>query len=445
MKSKIYSLLAMSMLLFTGCDDWSPNDQQFPDGTGGISTEGLKLTVTDAPSEATNEGRAEGDYDVNSFIVEILNSNGSVANNGQAKWTYGQMPEVVELPIGEYTVHVKSLEKFPDAEFDTPFYEGTSESVIRVTNNQISDLGTVNCKFQSLKVKVVFAESMLTAMSPDSKVEVIAGETNVSTSPRLTWTATNNSAIGYFNPGESSTLAAVFTGTVGTRNVNQTRVFVDVKKGNYYILTFRATAGSEIVPDRFGEIDPSGIDINTEITEIEQDGNVNVNPDKLDPSNRPDKEDWPDPNPGGDPEPGPTTDPITITPTSSSFNLDGVNIAAEGEWAIDIVSENPLANIEVTIESPYLTDDFLQSVGMRAQFNLANPGELEEALLGFGFPIKENVVGKKQVRFEISPFIPLINLAASMDIYGVHTFNLKVSDDQGNVKNQALKFENIRQ
>ncbi|MDE6179211.1 MAG: hypothetical protein K2F86_08595, partial [Duncaniella sp.] len=110
-------------------------------------------------------------------------------------------------------------------------------------------------------------------------------------------------------------------------------------------------------------------------------------------------------------------------------------------YSIKIKSENPMTHLKVKIKSDYLTDDFLQSVGLKTEFDLAEPGELGATLSdpeGFNFPVGDKVVGKTEVDFNLTPFIPLLNLSyATM----VHTFELTVEDNQGNIKIVELKFQ----
>jgi len=122
------------------------------------------------------------------------------------------------------------------------------------------------------------------------------------------------------------------------------------------------------------------------------------------------------------------------------FNV--INDAEEGRaYSIKIKSENPMTHLKVKIISGYLTDDFLQSVGLTTEFDLAEPGELG-ATLGdpdsFNFPVGDKVVGQTEVDFNLTPFIPLLNLSPNPL---VHTFQLTIEDNQGNSKTVELKFQ----
>ena len=65
-----------------------------------------------AVNEAANAiSRAEGrNIDTSNFIVTITDKNNKeVSYNGnECKWTYGSMPEIITLPIGQYYVNVIS-------------------------------------------------------------------------------------------------------------------------------------------------------------------------------------------------------------------------------------------------------------------------------------------------------------------------------------------------
>ena len=176
-----------------------------------------------------------------------------------------------------------------------------------------------------------------------------------------------------------------------------------------------------------------------------------------DPDKHPDTEEWPEePGPGPD-QPGPdqpenpSDENIKIDAT---FDKDAVTPAVDGEYILTIKSKEPLANIEVEIISPYLTTEFLNSVGLTSKFDLAYPEnskmdpsdpdsenmDLTAALTGFGFKIGSEVIGQYEIPFDLSPFIPL--LALDDEPGRIHTFRLTVRDNMGNVKIKDLKFQN---
>ena len=125
--------------------------------------------------------------------------------------------------------------------------------------------------------------------------------------------------------------------------------------------------------------------------------------------------------------------------TSTTLNLEGVNVITEGLKAkVDIVAENGIANLKVKIISEMLTKEMLQEVGLDSEFDLANPGDLAEVLGELGFPVGDAVVGKTELLFDITDFMPLLAIFP-----GQHDFELTVVDAQGLSTVATLKFEAV--
>ena len=77
------------------------------------------------------------------------------------------------------------------------------------------------------------------------------------------------------------------------------------------------------------------------------------------------------------------------------------------------------------IDSEKLSPEELAGVGLAAKLDLVNPGSLEGALSGLGFPV--NVGGMKNVSFNITGFLPMLNALGE----GTHNFILTVTDANG--------------
>ena len=421
MKTRIYSLLValMSVVAFSACDDWTPAEQgAYPANTGGVSRSKMDVTVND---EVTAIGRAI--VDTSDYLVTVTEKGSDVIATYEGKpcsWTYSTMPQIFTLPVGDYTVRVRSHEP-TDAAWSEPYYEGSAD--FTVVNNNVTYIGTVTCNFASVKVEIRFSED--------------------------------------FYPAEDNpTIIATFTGTVKGQTVSATKNVTDAKRGNYYIFSFSLNTGNPILPDEFGDITgaDSGIKIDFEV--IESNVNSTVRPGETpstDPDKHPDTEEWPEElgpgpdQPGPDQPENPSDENIKIDAT---FDKDAVTPAVDGEYILTIKSKEPLANIEVEIISPYLTTEFLNSVGLTSKFDLAYPEnskmdpsdpdsenmDLTAALTGFGFKIGSEVIGQYEIPFDLSPFIPL--LALDDEPGRIHTFRLTVRDKMGNVTIQDLKFQN---
>ena len=88
----------------------------------------------------------------------------------------------------------------------------------------------------------------------------------------------------------------------------------------------------------------------------------------------------------------------------------------------------------------------LTGVGLAASFDLATglagdgTTDLSETLSnpeGFNFPVGEKVTGVNEVTFNITKFVPLLNIYPGE----LHQFKITVVDKNGNSKDMTLKFQ----
>ena len=115
---------------------------------------------------------------------------------------------------------------------------------------------------------------------------------------------------------------------------------------------------------------------------------------------------------------------------------------------INITAEKGIKALHVTIDSSTLSADELSGVGLAAKFYLDTAMgynddthtydiDLTEALTNLKFPIKENVVAKTEVEFNITNFMPLLVMLGE----GNHNFILTVTDADGKVEEVTLKLK----
>lgn len=437
MKTRIYSLLValMSVVAFSACDDWTPAEQgAYPANTGGVSRSKMDVTVND---EVTAIGRAI--IDTSDYLVTVTEKGSDVIATYEGKscsWTYSTMPQIFTLPVGDYTVRVRSHEP-SDAAWSEPYYEGSAD--FTVVNNNVTYIGTVTCNFASVKVEIRFSEELANAMSDDSHVDVVAGVAGTS----LTWSA-SETRYGYFYPAEDNpTIIATFTGTVKGQTVSATKNVTDAKRGNYYIFSFSLNTGNPILPDEFGDITgaDSGIKIDFEV--IESNVNSTVRPGETpstDPDRHPDSEEWPD-----EPDPGPETPDNPDEPKDEVIDFDGGDLVLGDNGRNDpnaevhivhITSENGISNLKVNISSD--NDDFIDSAGdlLPMDFDLATvDGDLAASLASIGLPVGGEVAGKTEIDFNITELAPLLSAFP-----GTHKFTITVIDAKGNTKSTSLIY-----
>lgn len=104
-------------------------------------------------------------------------------------------------------------------------------------------------------------------------------------------------------------------------------------------------------------------------------------------------------------------DLITEYYFSDTHTLDAANNGAL-DVIIDIASTSGLTGLRVEITSPLLPVELLGALGLALDMNLAEPATpaMAEALKGLGFPVGDEVLGKKHVQFDISQFMPMLYL-----------------------------------
>lgn len=423
MRTTIYSLaLMLAAAGFSACSDkWEPTTDK--DQVGQLSKSSIEVVNSENVISRAS-------VDVSNFIVTVLDPQGAVSG----EWKYSEMPELITLPVADgYTAKVISHEQ-EKAAWDAPYFEGVSEK-FNIENNKITQVATISCKLANIKVSIRYSDDLKKAMGDDCKVTVIANDEGM-----LEFLPTETRS-GYFQAIEgSSTLVATFTGTVNGHLEEVRRVFGDVEAGQHRIITYKLKTGDGDVPDETGTIDPStGISVDMSTIDESIEGNVSVDEDVID-GDRPGQED-----PGDDPDPDPDPDDPTppddelFTFTSETIDFEGENIPEDGKsYIVKINSVNPLSHLIVDIISESLNKEMLQSVGLDSTFDLAYPGDLAEALSSsFHFPIEDQVIGQTEVTFDITNFVPLLNIYPNE----THVFKLTVRDEKGNEKIVNLTFK----
>lgn len=415
MKTKILAMLAFVAATMASCsEDWKPA----VDGSVSFASMGIEVSST---MDVVNS-RAE--YDLSSFLIKIYNNQNQVVN----QWTYATMPEIFSLEPGDYRVEVQSHE-VQKAEWSRPYFLGTKEFTIEA--NKVTEIGVISCKFASLKVSVVFTDALRAEMADDVKVEISANDEG-----KLTFTPAETRA-GFFAVIEgSTTLTAVFTGTVKGYRENIIKTYTDIAAGQHRIITFDLKDNPTTPPEETGNIDPGeGINVDVSVTDSAINGGVDVSEDN-ESGTRPGDENFddPDPEPGPDePEPGEET----ITFEAAQLSFDTPNTPVDGmNGVVDIYATDGVAHLIVNIASTnadffgIINDDF----GI-ATFDLAYPGDKVDALISLGLATGSAVIDQTHVPFDITQFIPLLK-----NYPGTHNFTITVTDNKNHQVAKTLTF-----
>lgn len=421
MKKKLYilSMLCLALVCLVACDretlDYGtqqPEVDNRPEGK--VSIAGLQVGVTTTPFVKS------ASVDLAPFIIRIFDKDHG--NKLVKEWAYSEMPEIFTLKIGNYSIAAYSHEQLP-AEFDRPFYYGVREFTVK--ENDLTTIETLKCILRSIKVSIVFDEKLANLLEADVQTTVRVGDGELIYEK-------DEARSGHFlaSADAGNLLESAFSGSIDGEKINYKKAFSNVKAGEHRIIRFSLAD--------FGEENPEGgngsiniaIDADCEI--VDQDEIVNPGEDVI-PEEKPD----PTPDPDPEPEPDPSEDMPTVTGRGFDINHP-LSIPESGEIdvVVDIAAPKGIANLFVEIDSETLTEDILVSVGLAKTFDLAHPGALQEGLSGLGFPTGDQVIGKTDLVFDISQFIPLLGIYGA----GTHHFKITVVDQatSPNTQRQTL-------
>lgn len=379
---------------------------------------GMKVEVV--LTEATPASRAT--VDTKNFTVAICDAKtGSIAqdvNKTDAVYTYSEMPEIITLYTGEYYIVASSQSEMPAAEWETPYYQGRSD-IFTIKKAAITEVLDINCTQQNVKVTVSYTDKL--------KKELTSYYATISLSNSgedyLTFNKEENRA-GYFKPDK---LKAILNGTRYDGEVVSAQVEIDsVQPGQYQNIQFDVILTGEL---------QLTIDINTDVNVIDKDITVPPSDSTItDPTPGPvDPEEPDEPNP---------EDVLSII--GRGFDIEQPIEFAVGETqevVVDIQAENQIYDLWVEIDSPFLTEEELNSLAqpIPKKFNLGNLSPaLKEAFgpEGLGLIGKEDVRGKSSLVFDITRFTSLLLQP------GTHKFIITVSDFDGYELQKTLMLVN---
>lgn len=426
MRNKIYAIIcaAMAMSLAScGDDTWKPQVER--EGTLNLSTLALEVNENENTSRAMS---------TDEFIIEVRKD-----NEVYKQWVYNQMPDIIALAEGDYTVTARNTDVKPAA-FSAPYYFGSAP--IKITADQVSEATSIMCTFSNIRVSVHFSDALRDKMGDDCKVQVVAGAAGEGNSGATLDFLPTETRSGYFKAeNNSTTLVATFEGTIDGNHVISQNTYTNVEAGYHYSLTYKVGTEGEMA-DETGIVtvdELTGINISFGLVESETNTNLDINgEDEINGEVvRPGTETSDDPMEKGD-----------ITITAPELRLTEENIAVKGlNGEVDIHADNGIAHLYVTISSDNTTFEYTVQDLLPLSFDLAYPQdpkypELETQLSeSLKLPCGDQVIGKTDVIFDITEFIPMLVV-----FEGTHTFTLKaVAKDKGEeTVNIVLKVVNTQ-
>ncbi len=415
---------------FAACsDNWSPGDDLASDRTGRIrlSSLGVEVSESEKVIETNSPQSRASSVDISNFIVSIVNSTGTVVE----EWKYSEMPGVVTLPVGKYTVNVRS-HNVQRAAFDEPLYMGSGE--IEIVADEIKDIETpIVCKLANIKVTVSFSEQLAQMLEDDVEVTVVANDEG-----SLVFRPGETRA-GYFEAvTASTTLVATFEGHIKgqAEPVTITRTWTDASGGKHYRISYEIKVNPDPIPDEEGWIVlGDGTIIDSEVIDVTQTTDINVPEDDLGDDDRPGHQDPENPDNPDKPDNPPTAEAATFVCKGYSFDTPNTPDASK-DGKVYITCPEKAAHLFVKIETTSANFRAAVSDLMPLEFDLADPGDAYlDSFSSIGFPVKDGVVGQTEMVFDITSLAPLLSGFA-----GTHTFTIRVVDQKGNESSKKLTF-----
>lgn len=407
-------MLAMVWLALPSCSKEDPFQPGGSGGSGGkTGTVNFRKMLVEVNSQE-NQVRAT-DVNVGEFLVEVVSSTSVTEYAG----TYADMPEIVTLPVGDYTVTVKSPSN-PDAAWESPYFEGSQNFTVK--ENEVTFVDPVVCKLANVKVTVKYDPALQRVMDDDCAVTVQAG-----TGGQLVYAKaeTRSGHFRYVSGEGTATLVATFRGTVENNLEENFRTYTDVAPGNHYIITYRLKKPGGPEPDVTGTVNP-GVNVDAVVEVVNMNVNVDVDDDILPDNDRPQQGDNEDPDPPTPPTPDKEPPTVVSTINGTTDYESPVEVTSSMSVKVKVTSLTGITAFTVDIVSDTLTPETLGQVNLTDHLDLVNPGSFEGALSGLGFPV--NVGGMKDVpEFDISQLVPLLGALGPGD----HKFILTVSDSNG--------------
>lgn len=433
MNFKYISALTAAALALVGCSSETMFGEEGADSvTTGVYKPGVEVKNTE---KVIKQAKTRATYDISNYIVDFYAEGNDLP---YATYTYSDMPGTVELPVGKFTAEVRSHE-VKKAEWDRPYFRGVSE-IFTINKGEIAEVKPIKAVFASVKVSVIFGEKLKQAMGSDIRVTVNANDEG-----SLVWTSDETRA-GYFEANGSVTMSAILEGTINGQKEYVSKAFSEIAAGQHRIITFEL-AGSLPAPDQpSGTLDPSEINIDCDYVDVDLSGDVDPgNEDVLPGDDEPGKlpeipeEGGDDPNPPTPPGPDDPVNPdqpIVFGGTLTNGGTFTTRQLKDEGYTVDIITQDPIADLIVQIiSSDSLTKDTLEGVGLSDRFSLATDEQYFDMLSeDLGFPVGDEVKGKKSLHMDISMFMDLIEALGN----GTNVFKMTVTDNAGNTK--TLEF-----
>lgn len=393
------------------------------DVTGQLSLASMKMEVDLKVDTVYPQSRAG--VDVSNFLLTIKNSQGEQVE----QYTYSEMPEIISLPVGTYTVVASSAEAATNG-FDVPFYTGSTEQ-FTIKENELTEVSALTCRLANVMISVEYDEELRKLMGEDVVTTVKIGDNSLDIPSSETRKAY------LIAPASAGSMDITLKGTIDGESVTEVKRVENVQAGQYNIIKYVLSPVDDGNNSVGGNLN---IAINVDSSMTSSDETVGVNP-----GEEPGIDDFPtdggeEPGDGdGDGEGGITSD-ISITGKylgeSPFFDIDQTQtITGATTLIVGIEAPAGIQNLKVAISSD--NEEFNGIGEGLGEFDLAHSDSMNEdaqAMLPIlGLPIDDAVLNQTNLDFNISKFTSML-----AGFKGTHTFKITVTDNQGKTESKSL-------
>ena len=429
MKNIFLICLTLMVVLFTFSACHSEKmETGATDVTGQLSLASMKMEVDLKVDTVYPQSRAG--VDVSNFLLTIKNSQGEQVE----QYTYSEMPEIISLPVGTYTVVASSAEAATNG-FDVPFYTGSTEQ-FTIKENELTEVFALTCRLANVMISVEYDEELRKLMGEDVETNVKIGDNSLDIPSSETRKAY------LIAPASAGSMDITLKGTIDGESVTEVKRVDNVQAGQYNIIKYVLNSVDDGTNSNVGGNLNIAINIDSSMTSSDE--TVGVNP-----GEEPGIDDFPtdggeEPGDGdgdsdGDGEGGITSD-INITGKKlgdSSFDIDQTQtITGATTLIVGIEAPAGIQNLKVKITSAG-NDDFNGIGEGLGEFDLAHSDSMNENAQAMipvlGLPIDDAVLNQTNLDFNISKFTSMLS-----GFKGTHTFKITVTDNQGKTESKSL-------
>lgn len=421
------SLLLMSAFLFFSCG----KDPKIEQVAAGDDEGRFSLTLGTAGSFEIVSKAETAEVDVKEFTVRIFGKTLKETAYDSVWARYADMPSVVTIPAGKYTIEAHNGEQ--KSGFEKPYFYGKKEFSVGI--QELTDAQVI-CQLACVKVSVEFTSLFMDNVNDPSCL--ISQTDGVS----LEFEPADDGRAGFIAAPADSTLAVTIRGSYkedGTA-IDRTYFIHDVGTRQWHKIALSVNTSAGI------ENGGNMVQVDHSVDEKESTVLVPGSGDLID--NNGDSGTWEDGGDPGkeDPDPTPGVDANAPQVTGVGFDIDEVLVkSAANDNLLDVNIKTLTGTIDslvVTIESPALSGAALAFVGLAEKFDIANPeSAMESSLKELGLidpasPIK----GKTEHTFSIGSFLSLLGQLDG-GIGEVHRFHLRVVDSERHITEKTLTIK----